>query len=268
MAVLFGWFSAIGIHLMMVAAFCALFGLNIAIRKRLGIYRGQNEIKKIIIKMAVFLVILEIIFLFYAPLKTLIPYFVLENTNVIRPIGNECNQLDLSEQAKKFFGDTVNFSNVNIVYGGMPSNIKLLHKVGLFKEFSISALVLGNDVFIKSPQTCLKVDTYVHEFTHLWQVQHGTHSGIRAIKPLIVEQIYYQLTDRQRIYVFGGKAGLLTARTQKNNFLDFGIEQQAMIVQNYFLATVLSAKYDFYGEKITPDYIEILRYYATQTGIQ
>lgn len=53
----------------------------------------------------------------------------------------------------------------------------------------------------------------IHELTHIWQIQQGLHVVRRA------------LFDRQYSYVL----------EQGKSFLSYGIEQQAQMVQDYFL---------------------------------
>ncbi|MAT96731.1 MAG: hypothetical protein CL608_06265 [Anaerolineaceae bacterium] len=68
----------------------------------------------------------------------------------------------------------------------------------------------------------------VHELTHVFQYH---HVGSRYLG----EAIYYLITTQRNCYQYGGAAGLQSCTQQGKLFRQFNREQQAQIVQDYFV---------------------------------
>lgn len=109
--------------------------------------------------------------------------------------------------AQSVFGDSLNLETVEIVahrlvlkdYGVSPNGKIYFNIANWCEDFSIQSI---------SQQSWL-----IHELTHVWQVQQGMRVLLRA------------LFNRKYSYVLQeGKA-----------FFKYGIEQQAQMVQDYFL---------------------------------
>lgn len=68
----------------------------------------------------------------------------------------------------------------------------------------------------------------IHELTHIFQYH---HVGTRYLG----EAIYYLITTRRDCYQYGGFAGLSACWQQGKKFSQFNREQQAQIIQDYFV---------------------------------
>jgi hypothetical protein len=75
-----------------------------------------------------------------------------------------------------------------------------------------------------------KLSLLVHELTHVFQYH---HVGSRYLG----EAIYYLVTTQRNCYQYGGAAGLQSCSQQGKMFRQFNREQQAQIVQDYFVKT-------------------------------
>lgn len=109
--------------------------------------------------------------------------------------------------AKSVFADALDLDNIRIVahrlilkhYAMSPNGHIYFHPTDWCEDFSQRSLV---------QQSWL-----IHELTHVWQIQ----QGIAVLRKAIF--------DRQYSYVF----------EQGKQFLNYGIEQQAQMVQDYFI---------------------------------
>jgi hypothetical protein len=68
----------------------------------------------------------------------------------------------------------------------------------------------------------------IHELTHVFQYH---HVGSRYLG----EAIYYLVTTRRDCYQYGGVQGLQSCWQQGRTFRQFNREQQAQIIQDYFV---------------------------------
>ncbi len=68
----------------------------------------------------------------------------------------------------------------------------------------------------------------MHELTHVYQYE---QIGSRYLG----EAIYVLIKTNRDCYDYGGEDGLLAAKAEKRLYADFNREQQAMIVQHYFM---------------------------------
>ena len=68
----------------------------------------------------------------------------------------------------------------------------------------------------------------IHEITHIFQYH---HVGSRYLG----EAIYYLITTHRNCYQYGGSAGLRSSWQQCKRFRQFNREQQAQIIQDYYI---------------------------------
>ncbi len=126
--------------------------------------------------------------------------------NVFRPT---CRTLTVGEAAlaRSVFGENLDLATIRLCssrlilknYAMSPNGSVYFHPEDLVDDFSVLSLEL---------QSWL-----IHELTHVWQVQQGMKVVRRAL-----------LNRRYRYVLKEGKA-----------FLQYGIEQQAQMVQDWFL---------------------------------
>ncbi|SDB91114.1 type IV secretion protein Rhs [Acinetobacter boissieri] len=127
-------------------------------------------------------------------------------------------KLTLGEQqlVRSVFADRIALNDVEIVahkailknYALSPNGNIYIHLSQWSDDFS------KTDVYMQS--------WFIHEMVHVWQVQYGLAVIRRAI------------FNRRYTYVLSAK----------KRFLDYGIEQQAQMVQDYFLACSLGKEND------------------------
>ena len=110
--------------------------------------------------------------------------------------------------ARSVFGDTINLDNVHLKtacwvlkhYAVSPNGNIYFHPADWVTDFSQCSL---------SKQSWL-----IHELTHVWQLQ----QGLKVIRGAII--------NRRYDYVF----------EEEKSFFKYGIEQQARMVQDYFIS--------------------------------
>ncbi|MBI4801665.1 MAG: DUF4157 domain-containing protein [Elusimicrobia bacterium] len=136
------------------------------------------------------------------------------------------------ETAKKIFGDTIDYNKVKIITGkGMTFWGKILTLTG-------SAVTWGNTIYFPNNKdgssqydSKLNADWLMHEMTHIYQRQ---NDGLLYI----LKAIWEHLTKGDAAYEYQN------ALASDKVFKDFGVEQQAAIVQDYYL--------DLLGKKDPP----------------
>ena len=120
--------------------------------------------------------------------------------------------------AKIIFGDTIDYDKVRIT-NRIP---------GLFKK-SVGGMCTGNAINTSKDTYCDDYDAsyrksfFIHEMTHIWQFQHSpSYLGKKLIKELATHHFNYMA----KAYQYDLEDG--------KPFDDYGLEQQAGIVQDYF----------------------------------
>jgi hypothetical protein len=78
------------------------------------------------------------------------------------------------------------------------------------------------------------ISILIHELGHVWQYQHG--AGIVSVACAAIEGDYD----------YGGEQGLRDAMTHRKSFWDFGYEEQAQILQDYFRKSGDTSVFDPY----------------------
>ena len=136
--------------------------------------------------------------------------------NLIRTLAIGTRSLSDQEKAyaRSIFGDSINLDAVRIdeySLAGAPSGrpFTTFHTINSWGKFDF------NDVNDRA--------VLMHELTHVWQFE---HMGGRYIPDALAHN---DLAD----YDYGGVAGLTAALAAGKGLLDFNVEQQAKIVEDY-----------------------------------
>jgi len=137
-----------------------------------------------------------------------------------RPVG--CDIIGrFNETTLLFKNSDVDFTDVRVLYGGSP---------GYFE--TANAMVLDKTIYL-ALDYCPSVYTLVHEAVHIWQFQKDDIWFSRAAS-VFFEWILLQSRCRDCPYDYGGFSGLQNANASGHTIKDFGVEMQAMIVENYY----------------------------------
>jgi len=205
--------------------------------------KPRQKLSTMIIELAVFCVIAQTIIILLVPLSSVIPVGLLEKANVVRILhGDECTSRIKVTETKKLWNDSVSYQDVNITEGGFGHILFLLTKRGWLdpkNNLIRSASTFGSTIYFSDvSSSCPDEATFFHEMTHVWQfqTQRKRFFGITQVIPW-VEYTYLQAINPDVLYDYGGEKGLLAAQKAGKKFLDFGIEQEAMIVEDWYYST-------------------------------
>ncbi len=127
--------------------------------------------------------------------------------NLVFRIGSRRLQADEVALGEKIFGKSIDFQKIRI------------HETSIFARNMNVAFVTFNVIHCHSG---MESDVFAHELMHVWQYQ---NMGPSYIAYALVAQ------RTQEGYNYGGEKYLKTA----DSIFDFNCEQQAQIVQDYFL---------------------------------
>ncbi len=247
-----GLWGTIGWHFAMLLSFSAIVGSYLLIRRRR--MPDIKTVKTLIVELILFIAMLEVPVILLAPTNSALPLGALAAMGIAHDArGGPCDIETKVAEANAFYRGAVDYNHTKIVFGGMP------------KYFGLrSAMTIEDTIYIEEPPSCISLETFVHESTHIWQFQTGYRVFRGVTGPFrLASWLIQQATDPRGLYDYGGPSGLASARAQGKMFVDFGIEQQAMIMQDYFRA-VQGNSTDFYGRRFTADYKADLEYFAIQ----
>lgn len=216
----------------------------------------------------VFLFIWEMILVALFPLHSVLPEQVLARMNLVQEAEGPTCQVDIRiERTKEFYKNSnLDFEKVRFVYGGLHQTTAFFQNKGIKIDFLAprSGITIGNTIYFVDPSYyCVPTSVVVHELVHVWQYQNGANQGLAHV-PEALQWQYYQFADPQRLYDYGGSEGLRKARQEGKTFFDFGIEQQAEMVANYYHAVVQEYRYVpiIGGEEFTSEYIYQLEFFT------
>lgn len=224
----FGVKRSMGVHIAMFASFFIVKSVFL-----LSSRKSYRRPFKIIFEVVSYVFVLQIILLIFFPMLSFIPEKTLLRFGVIQDAKvYSCDIEGRFKVAKTFFQDSVDFDRIKTVYGGAPRNLALLSTFTKIKTKSTSAMVYEDTIYLNSP-ICPSEELFIHEVTHVWQFQktvvYGPTWFFRWSHWLVK-----QLIDPVSLYDYGGFEGLVEAKTTGKKFTDFGIEQQASIIEDYF----------------------------------
>jgi hypothetical protein len=144
----------------------------------------------------------------------------IRTAEVLLPHSRPLTQTEL-QAGRAIYGDAIDWDKVRIVQGGIVAEI--------LERNGGRAFVPGN--FIIAPENFAQAvngrDVLIHELMHVYQYQRGGLS-------YAIESIHGQATEGRGFYNYGGPDGLLRALEKGKSFRDFNVEQQAMIIQDYY----------------------------------
>lgn len=191
--------------------------------------------KKFIREFLLFSVLCQLFLILVFPIESIFPRWFLESAKIVHYVEEkECNIGDYLYSAKAFWGDQIDFSRVNVVEGGIMKNLYYLQKIGWIAKdnnYVREANVFGSTIYLADASSCEDKPTIFHELTHVWQIQNTVVFGPSQITGFI-HTTYQQFYEPNVPYEYGGYAGLKKAKEEGKKFVDFGMEQQAMIIQH------------------------------------
>lgn len=246
--------GTLGWHLAALLAFFALT-LFYVLARRLPL---SKLVKPVSFGFFLFAVIIETPILVFAPANSFVPTGILEASNWMQDVTKgPCNFQSLIAEADDFYRGAVDFSGVRIVRGG-------LSKYPWFGR----ATVNEETIYVGK---CLELEVFIHESAHIWQHQNGIgwlgpRTAWGAAKLLlwrVIDPTGTAVSELYFVYDHGGPVGLPGARAGGKSFIEFGIEQQAMIIQDYHRVAE-GYLFDYHGRYFTSDYIEDLEFFAQQ----
>ena len=140
---------------------------------------------------------------------------------------------------KEYYNQSkVDFTNVRLVTGGMPGHFD-----------TAGAMVIDETIYL-TKNSCPSIDLLVHEVVHVWQFQTSWWFGSYGASRFFDWQIG-QMKCRSCPYDYGGEAGLEEYFDQGiTNIRDLGPEQQAEIVQDFYLSSSPSTVMRYYAEQV------------------
>ncbi len=121
--------------------------------------------------------------------------------------------------AKTFFGDSLNYSL-----------IKVHDESYIFFQPDRSGMTPNGEIYMSgaaykgdySKETIGKQGFFLHEMTHVWQYQNNVLNPIGAA----LDEVFKHLGDYDAAYPY--------TLVASKDFLDYGMEQQASILEDYF----------------------------------
>ena len=174
----------------------------------------------------------QVVLVASSPLHSLIPTKILISSGLLKPllVANKCDEETNYKTAISFYGNNIDPTKVKIY---RLSDSKVLNYIAHGKQ-KISANALGNFIYINSETPCATKSILVHELAHVWQYQHGQGFGINWI-PKWIHYYWTYYTNFDSLYDYKGIEGLLEAKEKGKTLTDFTIEQQARIIEHYYL---------------------------------
>lgn len=155
-----------------------------------------------------------------------------ELCQLILHLGMQTTPLTAKESAaaRVLFGaKNLRYQDVRIAEGGILNLIFRLNGQLAFATWYTIHLPRkkGRDTVVSSHHN---LPLLIHELTHIYQYH---HVGSRYLG----EAIYHLITTKRNCYSYGGRIGLIKCWQQGKTFREFNREQQAQIIQDYFMAT-------------------------------
>ncbi len=221
----------------------------------------QVSIPKLLVQNLIFFLLVQMFVLVESPIHSLVPEQLLLKSGLLRSVDSvtsTCNEPEEIKIATKFVEPSIDTSQVKFYYGGSTVFTKYFGK--LFPK--IAASTVNNYIYISPEEDCVRSEVIVHEFVHVWQYQHKIGSGPHGLI-IVFQYIYLYLKDFNSLYDYGGVEGLAKAKIENKTFRDFGIEQQAMIVENYYFFLDWSKRPGFTDLRDSEEF-NLLKYFVDQ----
>ncbi len=236
--------------------------------------RPLQKYRQILIEFVIFSIILQVFFIFFFPLNSIIPEKFLIKIGFVNDVRNPfCDTDRQYKLVENILGGQVDFSKVKIIQGGEPYIFYWLKRWGIVdNQIFRTAEAFGNTIYFGSTNykgdesyyRCPEDYAFVHEMVHVWQFQHGRIEmfGFKHIFNYPI-YLYTQFYNPDSLYNYGGEIGLKEAKKSGKKFLDFNTEQQAMIIEDMYWFNIGNV-WNSNGENFTEEYGELLSYYTKE----
>eukprot|EP01083_Nonionella_stella_P142849 442743_1 len=212
-------------------------------------HRSSNKIKKFsIIRWTVFGVEFLLMFFTYQ----IVASMWLPNLTIFPDLYSQSISLDIPPyndtlaRCKQFFDCNLDFSPISVRdVSSSPMVAAYFDSI----DFAAAAYVSRYTVHLVMPEYFSDA-LFVHELAHIWQFQNGRFSGVDGVNLLwhsLFNPVNYDMYD------YGN---LSNARINDKTFTEFGTEQQAEIIEDYFVYFNWSWPYSW---------LEDLTFYATHS---
>eukprot|EP01083_Nonionella_stella_P085305 236502_1 len=212
-------------------------------------HRSPNKIKKFsIIRWTVFGI--EFLFMFFT--YQIIASMWLPNLTIFPDLYTQSISLDIAPynetlaRCKAFFDCNLDFASISV---RDVSSSPLVAAYFDSIDFAAAAYVSRYTVHLVMPEYFSDA-LFVHELAHVWQFQNGRFSGGDGVN-LLWHSLFNPVNSD--MYDYGN---LSEARINDKQFTEFGTEQQAEIIEHYFVSYNWSWPYSW---------LEDLTFYATQS---
>eukprot|EP00938_MAST-03A_sp_MAST-3A-sp1_P003279 g3279.t1 len=240
-----GWHLNAFLSITIVLIF--VFSLSFACRSKI---ENSSKIKKkfsiVFMVWGITLILLnEIALGVVVPTSSVLPLETFDNHDTLKTsadLTEACTQ-DLIEArwnaVKEYYNQSkVDFTNVRLVTGGMPGHFN-----------TAGAMVIDETIYL-TKNSCPSIDLLVHEVVHVWQFQTSWWFGSNGASRFFDWQIG-QIKCRSCPYDYGGEEGLEEYYARGvTNIRSLGPEQQAEIVQDFYLSSAPSTVMRFYAEQV------------------
>jgi hypothetical protein len=263
-----GYTDPIGLSLTSVVGFLLVLMFRNLVWRRYVAHKKDHNGKKILKEFLLFSVLCQIFLVVVFPASSILPRWFLESFKIAHYVeGEECSIGPYLQSAQNFWGKQIDFTKVHVVEGGIMKNLHYLQKIGWIAKdnnYVRDANVFGNTIYLADISSCLSKPTIFHELTHVWQMQNTVIFGPDQI-PEFIHTTYQQFYEPDVPYDYGGYPGLKKAKEEGKPFFDFGMEQQAMMVQHL---TWFNDGFEFKenegGVTFTLEYKDLLQFFVNQ----
>ncbi len=262
----FGSFETLGLSLSMIGGFVIVSFIRNYLWRTLIRTKQIQKLKLIIVELTIYFLLMQLYLVLVIPLSSVVPIKTLASIGLIKILDvRTCDIYSRLEITKSIFGDYVDYKKIKVIEGGLSRNLWLLEKKGYIDSgYARIATTLGNTIYIYNSLDCPTEDTLFHEMTHVWQTQIAK-SRLFGIKTVFgwIRYGYIQITNPDILYDYGGISGLRQARADKKDFFSFGIEQQAMIVEDLYRVRSGYSTSSF-NTVFIEEYRDLLTYYVEE----
>ena len=240
-----GWHlnAFLSITIVLIFAFALSFAYRSITKKKI---ENKRKFSIVFIVWGIVLMLMnEIALGIVVPTASVLPLETFDNHDTFKSsadLTEACTQ-DLIETrwnaVKEYYNESkVDFTNVRLVTGGMPGHFN-----------TAGAMVIDETIYL-TKHSCPSIDLLVHEVVHVWQFQTSWWFGSNGASRFFDWQIG-QMKCRSCPYDYGGEQGLEEYYAQGvRNIRSLGPEQQAEIVQDFYLSSSPSTVMRFYAEQV------------------
>lgn len=248
----FGIIGVAGVNVVLFGCFLVVGGIFYLLVKKL---RKKNYNKaKLIFSTVLYFLITQTILVLFSPMLSLVPREALLRVGIIEKIPQDVCDIERKlKVAGDFFRGAIKVDKIEVFYGGPVNTSNFLFNFIEEKTGKPMMRIGGSvwdktSIFIAKTPLCPSDELFIHEVTHIWQVEQGKFFGFSGPFDFISLFIGY-IKDPDSLYDYGGYEGLKEARAEGKKFVDFNIEQQANIMADYFLISKYKEYYEYYSKE-------------------